>query len=53
MISIRDQFGYGIDVYPKPLASGHNMLGDYVRSRRVYPKKKMLKISDNRANQEK
>ena len=53
MTNIRDQFGYGIDVYPKTLASGHDMLEDYARSRRLYSKKKKLNISDERTNREK
>ena len=48
---IRDQFGYGVDVYPKPLASGHDMLEDYARIRRLYPKKKKLKTLDEKANE--
>lgn len=44
MTDIRDQYGYGIDVYSKTLASGHNMLEDYARSRRLCPKKKKTKL---------
>jgi len=40
MTDIRDQYSYGIDVYPKMLASAHSMLEDYVRSRKVFPKNK-------------
>ena len=40
MTDIRDQHGYGIDVYPKTLASGHDMLEDYARSRKLFPTKK-------------
>jgi len=40
MTDIRDQYGYGIDVYPKTLASAHDMLEDYARSRSFFPKKK-------------
>ena len=40
MTDIRDQYGYVVDVYPKTLVSDHNMLEDYARSRKIYPKKK-------------
>ena len=39
---IRDQYGYGIDVYPKTLAAAHDMLEDFARSRQLYPKKETL-----------
>ena len=29
LTSIRDQYGYGMDVYPKTLVAGHDMLEDY------------------------
>jgi len=37
---IRDQYGYGINVYPKTLANAHNILEDYARSRKLFPKNK-------------
>ena len=40
MTDIRDQYNYGIDAYPKTLASAHNMLEDYARSRKLLPKNK-------------
>ena len=40
MTDIRDQHGYGIDVYPKTLSSGHDILEDYARSRKLLPEKK-------------
>ena len=40
LVDIRDQYGFGSDVYPKTLAAGHDMLEDYARSRRLYTKKK-------------
>jgi len=48
MTNIRDQFGYGIDVYPKSLAAAHNMLEDYARSRKLYPKRNKLKEGDDK-----
>ena len=39
MTNIRDQHGYAIDVYPKILASAHDMLENYVKSRGILPKK--------------
>ena len=45
MTNIRDQHGYGIDVYPKILASAHGMLKDYVRSRKLFPIKKKQKTN--------
>ena len=35
LTDIRDQYGYGHDVYPKTLAAAHNMIEDYTRSRRL------------------
>ena len=35
LTDIRDQHGYGHDVYPKTLAAAHNMIEDYTRSRRL------------------
>ena len=43
MTDIRDQYVYGIDVYPKTLAPGYDMLEGYARSRRLYPKEKKTK----------
>ena len=40
MTDIRDQYGYGIYVYPKTLTSAHDMLEDYARSRKLFPKNK-------------
>ena len=40
LTDIRDQHGYGQDVYPKTLAAAHNMLEDYARTRKLAPKKK-------------
>ena len=40
MVDIRDQYGYGIDVYPKTPALGHDILEDYAKSRKLSPKKK-------------
>ena len=40
MVDIRDQHGFGADVYPKTLASGHDMLEDYTRIRNILPVKK-------------
>ena len=48
MTGLRDQYGYGIDIYPKILSSGHDMLEDYARSRRVYLKKKKTKLPYDR-----
>lgn len=48
MIDIRDQYGYVINVYPKTLASGHDMLEYYVRSRKIYPKKNKVKTSEDK-----
>jgi len=44
MTDIRDQYGYGIDVYPKILTASHDLLEDYARIRKLYPKKKKQKI---------
>ena len=44
LMDIRDQHGYGINVYPKSLAADHNMIEDYARSRGLYPKKKIIDI---------
>ena len=38
MVDIRDQHGFGQDMYPENLASAHNMLKDYARSRNLQPK---------------
>ena len=43
MTGVRDQYGYGQEVYPKLLAAGHDMLEDYVRYRKLYTKKKKTK----------
>jgi len=48
MTDIRDQFGYGIDVYPKNLTPGHTMLEDYAQSRKLYPKKKKAKMPEDK-----
>ena len=45
MVNIRDQFSFEIDVYPKTLASGYDMLEGYARSRHLFPKKKKGKVS--------
>jgi len=52
LVDIRDQFGFGIDVYPKTLVVGHAMLEDYVRSRRLYPKRRNSKNSHNKSKPE-
>lgn len=39
LTDIRDQHGYGSDVYPKKSAA-HNMLEDFARSRNLVPRKK-------------
>ena len=43
MVDIRDQHGFGADVYPKTLAAGHDILEDYARSRKLLPVKKKQK----------
>ena len=48
MTDIRDHCGYSIAVYPKTLASGHNMLEDYARSRKLYPKENKSKTSEDK-----
>ena len=35
LTDIRDQHGYGNGVYPKTLATAHNMLEDFARSRNI------------------
>ena len=44
LIDIRDQYGFGSDVYPKTLAAGHDMLEDYASSRKLHTKKKKAKV---------
>ena len=48
MVDIRDQFGFGSDIYPKTLTAGHDMLEDYARSRNLNPKKKNLKTNNEK-----
>ena len=48
MTDIRDQHGYGIDVYPKILAAGHDMLEDYARSRKLFLAKKKPKSTQKK-----
>ena len=43
MADIRDQHVYRIDVYPKTLVSGYDMLKDYARSRKLFPTKRKSK----------
>ena len=43
LVDIRDQHGFGANVYPKTLAAGHDMLEDYARSRNLLPAKKKQK----------
>jgi len=52
LVDIRDQFGFGTDVYPKILAAGHDMLEDYARSRILYPKKMKPKNSHDKSKPE-
>ena len=40
---VRDQYYYGIDVYLKALTSARDMLEDYARIRKLYPKKRKKK----------
>jgi len=44
MVDIRDQFGYGLDVYTKTLPACHDMLEDYARIRHLYPKRRKPKM---------
>lgn len=37
---IHDQYSYGMDVYPKTLAAGHDILEDYSQSRKLDLKSK-------------
>ena len=43
--AIRDQHGYGMDVYPKTLASGYDMLENCARNRKLFPTKRKPKIN--------
>ena len=54
MTDIRDQYGFGgLDVYPKTLAAGHDILEDHARSRKLYAKKKKTKTPfDKNKNRE-
>ena len=49
MVDIRDQYGFGSDVYPRKLALGHDMLEDYARSRNFYAKMKKTKGPSDKA----
>lgn len=48
MTNIRDQFGYEIDLYLKSLAAAYDILEDYARSRKLYPKRNKLKEGDDK-----
>lgn len=49
MTNIRDQLGYIIDVYPKTLALGHDMLEDYAKKQKITPKEeKKMKMPDDK-----
>jgi len=49
MVDIKDEYCFGSDVYPRALASGHDMLEDYARSRNLYAKKKKTKGTPDKA----
>ena len=51
LTNIRDQHGYGHDVYPKTLAAAHNMLEYYYRSRKLDVKSN-LKSNKKRVGKE-
>ena len=44
MANIRDQFGFGTDVYLSTLITRHDMIEDYVQSHKLYPQKKKTKL---------
>ena len=48
MVDIRDQYGFGSNVYPKILAVGHNILKDHCCSENLHPKKKKTKSHNNK-----